>query len=128
MPSSGQRSPGRLTSDAVAADPLRTPLCDMLGIELPILLAPMAGGWTTPELVGSVSAAGGFGVVGVMGMTAEAAGGTVRAAGRHAGGRGVGVNIQIAPPRPGSGTRQGLREHMAPLRRELALPEEGPAP
>ena len=43
---------------------LRTPLCDLLGIELPIIQAPMAGGATTPELVAAVSAAGALGSFG----------------------------------------------------------------
>ena len=43
---------------------LHTPLCDMLGIRLPIVQAPMAGGPTTPELVAAVSAAGALGSFG----------------------------------------------------------------
>jgi nitronate monooxygenase len=38
----------------------RTDLCDLLGIEHPILQAPMAGS-TTPALVAAVSNAGGLG-------------------------------------------------------------------
>src|SRR5260370_38246285 len=41
-----------------------TPLCDLLGIEYPIVQAPMAGGPTTPELVSAVSAAGALGSFG----------------------------------------------------------------
>ena len=43
---------------------LRTPLCDLLGIELPIIQAPMAGGPTTPDLVAAVSNAGALGSFG----------------------------------------------------------------
>src|SRR5262245_65883681 len=43
---------------------LRTPLCEQLGIRLPIIQAPMAGGPTTPELVAAVSAAGALGSFG----------------------------------------------------------------
>src|SRR5919197_1829607 len=47
---------------------LRTPLCDMLGIEYPIILAGMGagneGGAAGPELVAAVSEAGGLGVLG----------------------------------------------------------------
>src|ERR1700716_2002707 len=47
---------------------LRTPLCDALGIEYPILLAGMGagneGGAAGPELVAAVSEAGGLGVLG----------------------------------------------------------------
>jgi NAD(P)H-dependent flavin oxidoreductase YrpB (nitropropane dioxygenase family) len=49
---------------------LRTPLCDRLGIELPIISAgmgPIAG----PELVAAVSNAGGLGVLGCTSMSAD---------------------------------------------------------
>lgn len=39
-------------------------LCKMLGIEHPIIQAPMAGGPTTPELAAAVSDAGGLGSIG----------------------------------------------------------------
>lgn len=42
---------------------LRTRLCDLLDIRYPIVQAPMAGGWTTPELVSEVSNAGGLGTL-----------------------------------------------------------------
>ena len=43
---------------------LHTPLCDRLGISLPIIQASMAGGSTTPELVAAVSQAGALGSFG----------------------------------------------------------------
>ncbi|MBI4233588.1 MAG: nitronate monooxygenase [Chloroflexi bacterium] len=43
---------------------LRTPLCDMLGIEYPILLAGMGGDATPPRLVAAVTNLGGLGVMG----------------------------------------------------------------
>ena len=49
---------------------LRTPLCDLLGIEVPILSAGM-GSCAGPELVAAVSDAGGFGVLGVSGASPE---------------------------------------------------------
>ena len=42
---------------------LQTPVCDLLGIELPILQAGMST-YTTPELVAAVSNAGGLGIIG----------------------------------------------------------------
>jgi len=45
---------------------LRTPVCDLLGIELPILQAGMST-YTTPELVAAVSNAGGLGIIGSLG-------------------------------------------------------------
>ncbi len=57
---------------------LRTALCDMLGIEYPVILAgmgPVAGGISGPvatsELVAAVSNAGGLGVLGGAGYTPE---------------------------------------------------------
>lgn len=43
---------------------LKTALCEQLGIELPIIQAPMAGGTTTPELVAAVCKAGALGSFG----------------------------------------------------------------
>jgi len=42
---------------------LRTPVCDLLGIAVPILQAGMST-YTTPELVAAVSNAGGLGIIG----------------------------------------------------------------
>lgn len=49
---------------------LRTPLCDLLNIEHPILLAGM-GGVSYAELAAAVSNAGGYGVLGMAGTTPE---------------------------------------------------------
>ncbi len=49
---------------------LRTPLCDLLQIEHPILLAGM-GGVSYGELAAAVSNAGGYGVLGMAGRTPE---------------------------------------------------------
>ena len=55
---------------------LRTPLCDLLGIEVPIIQAGM--GWdkegmtTPPELVAAVSNAGGLGCIGGSSIRPEA--------------------------------------------------------
>jgi nitronate monooxygenase len=43
---------------------MKTPLCELLGIEFPIIQAPMAGGVTTPQLVAAVSEAGALGSFG----------------------------------------------------------------
>lgn len=53
--------------------PLRTNLCDLLGCELPVMLAGMGGTSrvTTPELVAAVSDAGGFGVLGAISRAPE---------------------------------------------------------
>lgn len=49
---------------------LKTRLCEMLGIEYPILLAGM-GSAAGPSLVAAVSNAGGFGVLGASGMSPD---------------------------------------------------------
>ena len=49
---------------------LRTPLCDLLGIEHPILLAGM-GGVSYAELAAAVSNAGGYGVLGMAGTSSR---------------------------------------------------------
>jgi NAD(P)H-dependent flavin oxidoreductase YrpB (nitropropane dioxygenase family) len=49
---------------------LHTPVCDLLGIELPILQAGMSS-YTTPELVAAVSNAGGLGIIGSLGRSPE---------------------------------------------------------
>ncbi|MHB8574874.1 MAG: NAD(P)H-dependent flavin oxidoreductase [Dehalococcoidia bacterium] len=45
---------------------LRTRLCEVLGIEAPVLNAPMGGGPAGGELAAAVSAAGGLGLIGAM--------------------------------------------------------------
>jgi len=54
----------------MARDPLHTKLCDLLGIEYPIILAGM-GGAAGPALAAAVSNAGGLGVVGATGYTPD---------------------------------------------------------
>ena len=45
---------------------LYTHICDMLGIEHPIISAPMSGGIADADLAAAVSEAGGFGLIGAM--------------------------------------------------------------
>lgn len=52
---------------ASGREALRTPFCEMVGIEVPIVLAGM-GGVSWPELVAAVSNAGGLGVYGAAGL------------------------------------------------------------
>jgi len=53
-------------------------LLDRLGIEHPIVLAPLGGGPSTPELVAAVSNAGGLGILGAAYMTPDALGDALR--------------------------------------------------
>jgi nitronate monooxygenase len=50
---------------------LQNPLLSRLGIEHPVILAPMGGGPGTPELVAAVSNAGGLGSLGVAYLTPD---------------------------------------------------------
>lgn len=50
---------------------LKTKATDWLGVEHPIVQAPMAGGATTPELVAAVSNAGGLGSLGAAYLTPD---------------------------------------------------------
>src|SRR5919201_535011 len=78
---------------------LHTPLCDLLGIDVPIVQAPMAGGWTTPALVAAVCNAGGLGVLAAARTSAEQLREAIRAT-RSLTDRPFGVNFQLAGPGP----------------------------
>jgi nitronate monooxygenase len=99
-------------------------LCELLGIRRPILLAAMAGGPGTPELVAAVSRAGGLGVFGLSGMTVDAAVAATRTALAQSGGAPVGVNAQLAPASPATGDIERIAAALAPIRAELGLPRE----
>jgi nitronate monooxygenase len=107
---------------------LRTQLCDLLGVRHALLLAGMAGGPNTPELVSEVSRSGGLGVLGLSGMTVDAAARATRTALARAGGGPVGVNAMLAVRTPPTGAREDIAAVLAPFREELGLPAESPAP
>ena len=64
--SAGRRKKETLMAEHV----LHTPLCDILGIKYPILLAGM-GGASTPELAAAVSNAGGLGILGAAALSPD---------------------------------------------------------
>src|SRR5438105_11930298 len=49
---------------------LNTPVCDVLGIQIPIVQAGMST-YTSAELVAAVSNAGGLGIIGALGRNVE---------------------------------------------------------
>ncbi len=106
---------------------LTTRLTTLLGIRHPILMAGMAGGPTTPELVGAVSRAGGLGMFGVAGMSTDAVRDAVARALVIADGAPVGVNVLISPavPRPGADPER-VSEVLASLRADLGIPHPPP--
>ena len=57
---------------------LTTPLCLQLGVEYPILNAPMGGGIAGPELAAAVSNAGGLGTLGLGALPASLIGEQIR--------------------------------------------------
>ena len=107
---------------------LSTPLCERLGIRLPIIQAPMAGGPTTPELVIACSAAGALGSFGHAytqpeEMKKQAA--AVRAKTDLP----FGINLFVAPqPAPVDIVHQGAAlAALGPWYAELGLPAPEPA-
>ncbi len=106
---------------------LRTPLCELVGIRVPILLAGMAGGPGTPEVVAAVTNAGGLGVFGASGMTTDSIERAVARARELTDGP-LGVNAQLAATTPATGERERILAAMLPFRRELGLPDEPPEP
>jgi nitronate monooxygenase len=107
---------------------MRTGLCDLLGIERPIVLAGMAGGSTTPALVAAVSEAGGLGTFGAMGMTAEALRASVLAA-RALTDAPIAVNVLLADPTPARGDPSLAEEAVSRLAADLGVPAgDPPAP
>src|SRR5436190_13162159 len=68
-------------------------------LEVPIVLAPLAGGPSTPELAAAVSDAGGFGFLGAGYLSAEALGERI-ARTRALSGRPFGVNLFVITGSP----------------------------
>jgi nitronate monooxygenase len=112
---------------ATAASPLHTPLCDVLGIRHPVLLAPMAGGPSTPELVAAVTRAGGLGVYGVQGMTIDALQTALRRTLDLCDGP-VGINVQMPLAQRRNPDDDAVHAVLQPFREELGLPSAPPAP
>jgi nitronate monooxygenase len=76
-----------------------TPLTRALGLDLPIVQAPMAGGWTTTALVVAVSQAGGLGSIAGAMLAPDALRQQIRAV-RSATGKPFAVNLFAPLPAP----------------------------
>lgn len=100
--------------------PLRTRLCDLLAIRYPVVQAPMAGGWTTPELVSEVSNAGGLGMLAGARVSPERLREDIRAV-RARTDRPFGVNFLLAPPEPGNKDTVPVQHFLHRFREELGL-------
>lgn len=98
-----------------------TSLTRALGVALPIIQGPMAGGVTTPQLVAAVANAGGLGSLGAGYMDAA----TIRSAIREIRaltGRPFAVNVFVGePPADATSGVDEINEAMHVYRRELGL-------
>ena len=108
---------------------MQTVLTQRLGIRLPIIQAPMAGGGDTAELVAAVSNAGGLGSIGAAYLTPDQIierGRTVRAATP----RPFGINLFAPHPAPQVSTDavERAREAVAGFYGELGLTPPAVAP
>lgn len=98
-------------------------LMERLGLTKPIVLAPMAGGFGTPELVGAVSNAGGLGSIGAAYLTPD----QIRDAGRDSReqtGRAFNINLFAPHALPDISEEQtaiAINE-LAPIHAALELP------
>jgi len=106
---------------------LRTPLCERLGIRLPIIQAPMAGGATTPALVTAASEAGALGSFGFAYTQPEA---MQRDCATVRGQTGAPFNLNLfASTQPGAVAPQAQRtaiDAVAGYYAELGLPPPAP--
>ena len=100
--------------------PLRTRLCDLLAIRYPVIQAPMAGGWTTPELVSEVSNAGGLGMLAGARVSPERLREDILAV-RARTARPFGVNFLLAPPEAGNKDTVSVQHFLDRFREELGL-------
>jgi nitronate monooxygenase len=103
-----------------------TEIARMFGIRYPILLAPMAGGYTTPELVAAVSEAGGMGGIGAAYLTGDgirAAAGAVRQ--RTSSPFSVNLLMMDETP-PDEAAVARVQAALKPVREELGLPDTPP--
>ena len=100
---------------------LTTPLCRHLGIRHPIIQAPMAGGWTTPELVAAVTKAGGMGSIAAGRMTVSGLVAAITRVQSETSGT-FSVNFLVAPPEPPPHDVEMVQAVLDEVRSELGLP------
>jgi len=100
-----------------------TPLARRLGLTVPIVQAPMAGGWTTPELVAAVSDVGGLGMLAGARITADQLRELIRAT-RRLTSRPFGLNLQVPIISPEEAARPANPEPLRRLREEHGLASE----
>jgi nitronate monooxygenase len=107
---------------------LRTKLCDLLGIDYPLLQSGM-GGVAGPDLAAEVSNAGGLGILAGFGLTADQLREAIRAI-RARTDKAFGVNLllppEVRPPMRATDlpaqTVHAVQEALNPMRSRLGLP------
>jgi nitronate monooxygenase len=101
-----------------------TRVSQLLGTRYPIVQAPMAGGFTTPELVAAVSNAGGLGSIAGSMLAPDGFRAAIRRV-RELTDQPFGVNLFAPLPRPEADPAavEAMHAVLAPLRAELGLPE-----
>ncbi len=113
---------------------LRTRLCDLLGIEYPIVQSGM-GGVAGPDLAAEVSRAGGLGIVAALRLTADQVRQAISDI-RKRTDRPFGVNLLIPPDmrppvpaeRISDETVQAVHAALNPIRKDLGLPATSARP
>lgn len=95
--------------------------CNLIGVEVPIVQAPMAGGGTTAELVSAVANAGGMGMIAAARLSAEELESMIHAT-RRLTNRPFGVNFILAPPEPFDGQAETVQAGLNQLREQFNLP------
>jgi nitronate monooxygenase len=105
-----------------AFGPRAATLCGQFAIDVPIVQAPMAGGWTTPALAAAVANAGGLGMLAAARLSVDQLRRDIEAT-RALTTRRFGVNFLIAPPETFDGDADRMHAVLNPLRRELGLPD-----
>ena len=108
---------------------LDTSVSRLLGTRYPIVQAPMAGGFTTPELVAAVSNAGALGSLGGATLGPDELRDAIGAI-RRLTDRPFAVNLfaQLPPPEADPERVEAMQAVLAPLRAELGLPEPQDVP
>jgi nitronate monooxygenase len=108
---------------------LDTRVCELLGTRYPIVQAPMAGGFTTPELVAAVSNAGALGSLGGAMLPPDELREAIVAV-RRLTDRPFAVNLFAPLPHEAADAGQvaAMQAVLAPLRAELGLPESADLP
>lgn len=108
---------------------MATRVSELLGTRYPIVQAPMAGGFTTPELVAAVSNAGALGSLGGAMLPPDELRDAIAAV-RRLTDRPFGVNLfaPLPPPEVDADQVAAMQAVLAPFRSELGLPEPQDAP